>query len=79
MLDFSETTNFENGEVSMSVELTLKDYSGKISIVGFDKYAESLNEMVVVDAEYYVSKTNEQNDITASINNKGYTITLERI
>ena len=59
--------------------MNLEYYSGKISIIAFDKYAELLNEMVVVDVEYYVSKTNEQNDITASINNIGYKTTLERI
>ena len=51
IVEFSETNNLENGEVSKGVELNLEDYSGKISIAAFDKYAELFNETVVVDAE----------------------------
>ena len=39
IVEFSETNNLENGEVSKGVELNLEDYSGKISIAAFDKYA----------------------------------------
>ena len=43
LVDFSETTNCENGEISKSVEVQMEDYSGKISIAVFDTYAVLLN------------------------------------
>ena len=56
LVDFSNTTNLENGENSRSVDVQMEDYSGKISIVTFDTHAVLLNELAMVDTEYYVSK-----------------------
>ena len=77
VVDFSETTNLENGDISKSVEVQMKDYEGQIAILSFDRHAVLLNELATADMEYYVSKTNDQNGITASINNNEYKIKFE--
>ena len=79
LVEFSETTNLENGDISRSVDVHMEDYSGKITILAFDRHAVSLNRLVTADNEYYVSKINDQKGITASINNNGYKIKLEKV
>ena len=41
--------------------------------------AISLNKLVTADKEYFVSKINDPNGITASINNNGYKIKIEKV
>ena len=79
VVELSETTNLENGDTSKSVEVQMEDSSGKISIASFDTHTVLLNGLTTVDTEYYVSKRNDQNTITASINNNGYKIKLEKV
>ena len=79
LVEFSVTANLENGEISKSVEVHMEDYLGKITIVAFDTHALLLNKFVTADMEYYVSKINDQNGITASINNNGYKIKFEKV
>ena len=38
LVEFSKTTNLENGDISESVEVQMEDYSGKISIAAYDSY-----------------------------------------
>ena len=79
LIDFSETTDIENGKISKSIEVQMEDYSGKISIDAFEAHAVLPNKLVTVDTEYYVSKRNDENTITASINNNGYKIKFEKV
>ena len=79
LVEFSETTNLENGDISRSVDVHMEDYSGKINILAFDRHAVSLNKLVTADNEYYVTKINDQKGITASINNNGYKIKIEKV
>ena len=57
----------------------MEDYSGKITIVVFDSHANTLNELMSADKEYFVCKTNDPNGISASINNNGYKIKMEKV
>ena len=79
LVEFSETTNLENGDISRSVEVHMEDYSGKITIVAFDTHAITLNKLMTADKEYFVSKINDPNGISASINNNGYKIKIEKV
>ena len=79
LVEFSETTNLQNGDIDQGINVHMEDYSGKITILAFDKHAISLNKLVTADKEYFVSKINDQNGITASINNNGYKIKIEKV
>ena len=79
LVNLTETTNLENGEKNQGINVHMEDYSGKITIVAFDTHAISLNKLVTADKEYFVSKINDQNGITASINNNGYKIKIEKV
>ena len=79
LVEFSETTNLQNGDINQGINVHMEDYSGKITILSFDKHAISLNKLVTADKEYFVSKINDQNGITASINNNGYKIKIEKV
>ena len=79
LVEFSETTNLQNGDINQGINVHMEDYSGKITILAFDKHAISLNKLVTADKEYFVSKINDQNGITASINNNGYKIKIEKV
>ena len=57
----------------------MEDYSGKINILVFDRHAVSINKVVTADNVYYVTKINDQKGITASINNNGYKIKIEKV
>ena len=57
--------------------LRLEDYSSKINISGFDTNAELLSELAVKGVEYYVTKTDDQDDITVSIHNNDYKVKFE--
>ena len=77
VVELSETTNLEIGDISKSVQM--KYYLGKITILAFDRHAALLNGLATADMEYYVSKINDQNGITASINNNGFKIKFEKV
>ena len=79
LVEFSETTNLQNGDIDQGINVHMEDYSGKITILAFDKHAISVNELVTADKEYFVSKINDQNGITASINNNGFKIKIEKV
>ena len=79
LVNLTETTNLENGEKNQGINVHMEDYSGKITIVAFDTHAISLNKLVTADKEYFVSKINDPNGITASINNNGYKIKIEKV
>ena len=79
LVEFSETTNLQNGDIDQGINVHMEDYSGKITILAFDKHAISLNKLVTADKEYIVSKINDQNGITASINNNGFKIKIEKV
>ena len=51
VVDFSGTTNLENGDISKSVGVQMEDYSGKISIAAFDTHTVLLNRLATVDTE----------------------------
>ena len=51
LIDFSETTDIENGKISKSIEVQMEDYSGKISIASSDTHAVLLNGVATVDTE----------------------------
>ena len=57
----------------------MEDYSGKTTTLTFDRHAVLLNGLATADMEYYVSKINDQNGITASINNNGYKLEFEKV
>ena len=57
----------------------MEDYSGKITIVAFDSHGNTLNELMSADKEYFVSKTNDPNGISASINNNGYKLEIVKV
>ena len=79
VVEFSETTNLENEDISKSVEVQMEDFSGKISILAFDTHAVLLNGLATADMEFYVSRINDQNGISASINNNGYKIKFDKV
>ena len=49
--------------------LELKDPTGNLTITAFGGNAEVLSGLGVAGMEYYISNTNDENDMTASINN----------
>ena len=57
--------------------LKLEDYSSNINISGFDRNAELLSELAVKGVEYYVTKTDDQSDITVTIHNNLYKVKFE--
>ena len=57
--------------------LNLKDHTGNLTITAFDGNAEVLSGLAVGGMEYYISNTNDENDMTASINNNAYKIDFE--
>ena len=57
--------------------LNLKDHTGNLTITAFDGNAEVLSGLAVGGMEYYISNTNDENDMTASINNNAYKIHFE--
>ena len=57
--------------------LKLEDYSSSINISGFDRNAELLSELAVKGVEYYVTKTDDQSDITVTIHNNLYKVKFE--
>ena len=57
--------------------IQLEDYSSQINISGFDRNAEFLSELAVKGVEYYVTKTDDQSDITVTINNNLYKVKFE--
>ena len=59
--------------------LGLEDSSGKINISAFDEDAELLRELAVKGAEYYVTKTDDESDITATIHGSVYKIKFELV
>ena len=79
LVNLTETTNLENGEKNQGINGHIEDYSGKITIVAFDTHAISLNKLVTADKEYFVSKINDPNGITASFSNIGYKIKIKKV
>ena len=57
--------------------IQLDDYSSQINISGFDRNAELLSELAVKGVEYYVTKTDDQSDITVTIHNNLYKVKFE--
>ena len=64
----------KDDNVSKMFTMKLSDYSGSISITTFGKYAERVSKVYEDGKDYYISKTDDQNNITASINNNAYKV-----
>ena len=70
---------FDGNTQEKMFSLELKDHTGTLNITAFSKNAEVLSGLAVTGTEYYISNTNDENDITASINNNAYKIRFEAV
>ena len=70
---------FDGNTQEKMFSLELKDHTGTLNITAFGKNAEVLSGLAVTGTEYYISNTNDENDITASINNNAYKIRFEAV
>ena len=59
--------------------LDLTDHTGNLNITAFSGNAEVLSGLAVAGMEYYISNTNDENDMTASINNNAYKIRFDAV
>ena len=75
--DDSMTLNPNSNDPHKFFVLQLEDYSSKINISGFDRNAELLSELAVKGVEYYLTKTDDQSDITVTIHNNLYKVKFE--
>jgi hypothetical protein len=73
------TTWEERDLIGKMYTMNIKDNTGEISITAFGGHAEVLSGLVVDGMEYYISNTNDENDMTASINNNAYKIHFEAV
>ena len=73
------TTLEEIDQIGKMYTMNIKDNTGEISITAFGGHAEVLSGLVVDGMEYYISNTNDENDMTASINNNAYKIHFEAV
>ena len=70
---------FDGNTQEKMFSLELKDHTGTLNITAFSENAEVLSGLAVTGSEYYISNTNDENDITASINNNAYKIRFEAV
>lgn len=68
---------FDGNTQGKMFSLDIKDHTGNLNITAFSANAEVLSGLAVAGMEYYISNTNDENDITASINNNAYKIRFE--
>jgi hypothetical protein len=73
------TMGFDENTQEKMFSLDLKDHTGNLNITAFSGYAEVLSGLAVAGMEYYISNTNDENDMTASINNNAYKIRFEAV
>ena len=59
--------------------MALADETSQLNISAFDEDAELLRELAVKGTEYYVTKTDDQSDITATIHGNVYKIKFELV
>ena len=59
--------------------MQLSDQTSQLNISAFDEDAELLRELAVKGAEYYVTKTDDESDITATIHGSVYKIKFELV
>ena len=59
--------------------MTLEDYSGAITITAFGRHAELLSGLCINGMQYYLSNTNDQSNMTASINNNVYKVVFNAV
>ena len=73
------TMGFDENTNEMMFSLDLKDHTGNLNITAFGGNAEVLSGLAVAGMEYYISNTNDENDMTASINNNAYKIRFDAV
>ena len=73
------TMGFDENTKGKMFSLELKDHTGNLTITAFGGNAEVLSGLAVGGMEYYISNTNDENDMTASINNNAYKIHFETV
>ena len=73
------TMGYDENTKEKMFYMALKDHTANLTITAFDANAEVLSGLTVGGMEYYISNTNNENDITASINNNAYKIHFETV
>jgi hypothetical protein len=73
------TMGFDENTNEIMFSLDLKDHTGNLNITAFGGNAEVLSGLAVAGMEYYISNTNDENDMTASINNNAYKIRFDAV
>ena len=73
------TMGFDENTKGKMFSLNLKDHTGNLTITAFGGNAEVLSGLAVDGMEYYISNTNDETDMTASINNNAYKIHFETV
>ena len=73
------TMGFDENTNEIMFSLDLKDHTGNLNITAFSGNAEVLSGLAVAGMEYYISNTNDENDMTASINNNAYKIRFDAV
>ena len=59
--------------------MLLADQTSQLNIGAYDEDAELLRELAVKDAEYYVTKTDDESDITVTIHRNKYKVKFEPV
>ena len=59
--------------------MQLADQTSQLNISAYDEDAESLRELAVKGAEYYVTKTDDESDITVTIHRNKYKVKFEPV
>ena len=65
---------YDENVIEKTYVMLIKDHSGIILISAFGRHAELLSRLAVEGREYYVNNTNDEDDMSASINNNVYNI-----